>query len=154
MKQRSLAVIAKIRELFPGRKISRVINTHAHFDHAGGLRTFVAEGVTVVTHARNAAYYGAAWQQPHTLNPDRAVASKRRRASRRSRRSYCWRDPRRPIELHAIEGSGHNDAFAMVYLPAQKILVEADAWTPTPTGAKPPAMVNPLWINLTPTSSG
>jgi len=36
----------------------------------------------------------------------------------------------------------------MVYLPAQKILVEADAWTPTPAGAKPPAAVNPLWINL------
>jgi len=36
----------------------------------------------------------------------------------------------------------------MVYLPAQKILVEADAWTPTPAGAKPPATVNPLWINL------
>ena len=26
--------------------------------------------------------------------------------------------------------------------------MEADAWTPTPPGAKPPAVVNPLWINL------
>jgi hypothetical protein len=57
-------------------------------------------------------------------------------------------DADRPIEIHTIEGSGHNDAFAMVYLPAQKILVEADAWTPTAAGAKPPAVVNPLWINL------
>src|SRR6185295_16151876 len=29
---RSLAVIAKIHELFPGRKIASVINTHTHFD--------------------------------------------------------------------------------------------------------------------------
>jgi len=57
-------------------------------------------------------------------------------------------DADRPIEIHAIAGSGHNDAFAMVYLPKQRILVEADAWTPTPPGAKPPAVVNPLWVNL------
>ena len=57
-------------------------------------------------------------------------------------------DASRPIEIHAIEGSGHNDAFAMVYLPAQKILIEADAWTPAPSGAKPSATVNPLWTNL------
>ena len=31
---------------------------------------------------------------------------------------------------------------------AQKILIEGDAWTPTPPGSKPPAVVNPLWINL------
>ena len=30
----------------------------------------------------------------------------------------------------------------------QKLLVEGDAWTPTPPGAKPPAVVNPLWLNL------
>jgi hypothetical protein len=53
-----------------------------------------------------------------------------------------------PIEIHSIEGSGHNDAFALVYLPAEKILIEADAWTPTPPGVTPPATVNPLWINL------
>ena len=52
------------------------------------------------------------------------------------------------MEVHAIAGSGHNDAFAMAYLPRQRLLVEADAWTPTPPGAKPPAVVNPLWINL------
>ena len=50
--------------------------------------------------------------------------------------------------MHAIQGSGHNDAFAMVYLPKDRVLVEADAWTPTAPGATPPAVVNPLWINL------
>ena len=145
---RSLAVIAKVHELFPGRKISCVINTHAHFDHAGGLRAFVAEGVKVVTHERNAAYYTRAWKQPRTLNPDALSASKRKPQFETFTVKYAIDDGDRPIEIHAIEGSGHNDAFAMVYLPAQKILVEADAWTPTLTGAKPPAIINPLWINL------
>jgi hypothetical protein len=56
-------------------------------------------------------------------------------------------DDVQPIEIHTIKGSGHNDAFLMVYLPRYRILVEADAWTPAPAGAAPP-VVNPYWINL------
>jgi len=145
---RSLAVIAKIHELFPGRKIASVINTHTHFDHAGGLRTFVAQGVKVITQERNAAYFARAWKQPRTLNPDALSASKRKPQFETFTVKHVIGDADRPIEIHAIEGSGHNDAFAMIYLPRQKILVEADAWTPTAAGAKPPATVNPLWINL------
>jgi glyoxylase-like metal-dependent hydrolase (beta-lactamase superfamily II) len=146
--ERSLAVIARIHERFPKRRILRVINTHAHFDHAGGLRTYVAEGVTVVTHERNAAYYAAAWRQPRTLNPDRLAKTKRKPRFETFTTKLVLEDASRPIEIHAIEGSGHNDAFAMVYLPAEKILIEGDAWTPTPPGSRPPAVVNPLWINL------
>jgi glyoxylase-like metal-dependent hydrolase (beta-lactamase superfamily II) len=146
--ERSLAVITKVRELFPRRKIQRVINTHVHFDHAGGLRTFVHEGAAVITHERNAAYLARAWQAPRTLNPDLLAKSKRKPRFETFTSKLTLADPARPIEIHAIEGSGHNDAFAMAWLPAQKILVEADAWTPTPPGAAPPVVVNPLWINL------
>src|SRR5215470_19378161 len=47
---RSLAVNAEIAKLVPNKPLRYVINTHAHYDHAGGLRTYVAQGVTVVTH--------------------------------------------------------------------------------------------------------
>ena len=146
--ERSLAVIAKVRQVFPGRQIQRVINTHAHFDHSGGLRTYVAEGAIVVTHERNAAYYAKAWQQPRTLNPDRLAKAPRQPRFETFTTKLVLDDAEHPIEIHGIEGSGHNDAFAMVYLPAQKILIEADAWTPTAPNAKPSAVVNPLWVNL------
>jgi glyoxylase-like metal-dependent hydrolase (beta-lactamase superfamily II) len=146
--QRSDAVMAAVRERFPGRRITAVINTHTHFDHAGGLRAYVAAGVPVVTHARNAAYYQRAWAAPRTLNPDRLAESRRKPKFRPFTGSLLLDDPLRPIGLHEIVGSGHNDAFVMVYLPKEKLLVEADAWTPTPPGANPPAVVNPLWLNL------
>jgi hypothetical protein len=56
-------------------------------------------------------------------------------------------DGQRTIEIDAIQGNGHNDAFAMVYLPAEKILVEVDAYTPAPD-APPPATPNPFSVNL------
>jgi NADPH:quinone reductase-like Zn-dependent oxidoreductase/glyoxylase-like metal-dependent hydrolase (beta-lactamase superfamily II) len=146
--ERAAAVIARARELFPAKRISAVINTHAHFDHAGGLRTFVDAGIPVITLARNARYYARAWAAPRTLNPDRLSRSGRKPVLRTFEDKLVLADARHPLEVHAIRGSGHNDAFAMVYLPADRLLVEADAWTPTPPGAKPPAVVNPLWRNL------
>jgi glyoxylase-like metal-dependent hydrolase (beta-lactamase superfamily II) len=146
--ERSLAVLAEIRSRFGARKILGVISTHAHCDHAGGLRTYVAEGIPVITQERNAAYYQTAWQQPRTLNPDRLARSARTARFETFADKWLLDDAERPVELHAIVGSGHNDVFAMVYLPKQRLLVEADAWTPTPPGAQPPAVINPLWLNL------
>src|SRR4029453_11563390 len=57
-------------------------------------------------------------------------------------------DGRRTIEVHQIAGGGHNDAFAMVYLPAEKILVEVDAYAPPAANAPPPAAPNPFAVNL------
>lgn len=146
--ERSLAVLAKIAATVPGKKVKRVINTHTHFDHAGGLRTYADVGAAVVTHARNAAYYSRAWSGPRTLNPDRLATSKRRPRFATFTDKLVLADAVQPIEVHAIVGSGHNDAFAMVWLPAEKILVEADAFTPPPVGAKPGTPPNPLWVNL------
>lgn len=146
--QRSDAVIAKVGERFPGRRVTAVINTHAHFDHAGGLRTYVAAGIPVITQARNAAWYRHAWAAPRRLNPDRLAEAHRKPVFRPFTGELLLDDPLHPIEIHEIVGSGHNDAFAMVYLPKDRLLVEADAWTPAPPGARPPAVVSPLWLNL------
>jgi glyoxylase-like metal-dependent hydrolase (beta-lactamase superfamily II) len=145
--ERSLAILGEIRQRFGARKILGVVNTHVHFDHASGLRTFVAEGVPVITHEANATYYAEAWAQPRTLNPDRLAKSKRRASFRTFTDKLVLDDATRPVEIHAIQGSGHNDAFAMAWLPTEKILVEADAYTPMAT-SKLPAVVNPLWRNL------
>src|SRR5205807_4548993 len=39
---RSMAVIAESKKLAPNKPIKYLINTHHHFDHSGGLRTYVA----------------------------------------------------------------------------------------------------------------
>ena len=56
---RALAVIAEAKRLIPNKPIRYLINTHSHFDHAGGLRAFVAE-VDDSTHESNKAYLESA----------------------------------------------------------------------------------------------
>jgi hypothetical protein len=36
----------------------------------------------------------------------------------------------------------------MVYLPAERILIQVDAYAPLPQNAPPPAAVNPFTVNL------
>ena len=141
---RSLAVIAKAKETIPNKPIRYLINTHAHFDHSGGLRTYVDEGATIVTHQMNQAYYEQAWAAPRTINPDRLAQSKKPPMFQTFTDKLVLTDGKRSIEVHQIAGGGHNDAFAMVYLPAEKILSEGDAFTPLAANAPPPRVGEPV----------
>lgn len=145
---RSLALIEKVQEIIPGKPIKYLVNSHFHFDHAGGLRTFVDAGSTIVTHKLNGAYYKKAWAAPHGINPDRLASSKKAAKFETFGAQHVLSDGARRIELHALDGSGHNDGFALIYLPAEKILIEADAFTPSAAGAPLPASPNPYSVNL------
>src|SRR5208282_5946773 len=68
--EHSLRLAAKIKELVPSKPLKYVVNTHVHFDHSGGLRTFAAQGVTIVTQDLSKAYYEKVWANPHTIKPD------------------------------------------------------------------------------------
>lgn len=146
--ERSLAVIAKVKETIPNKPIKFLVNTHAHFDHSGGLRTYVDAGATIVTHQTNQAYYQKIWATPHNLNPDRLTASKKTAQFETFKAKHVLSDGNRKIEIYPVEGNSHNDAFALVYLPAEKILIEADAYTPLAPGATPPTSLNPYSQNL------
>lgn len=145
---RSVAVIAKVKETIPNKPIRYLINSHHHFDHSGGLRTYVDEGATIVTHQLNTPYYQQAWASAHSLNPDRLAQSKKAATFEGVGDKHVLTDGKRSIEIHHIAGSGHNDGFVMVYLPAEKILIQVDAWAPLAAGAPPPAVPSPFAVNL------
>ena len=145
---RSTAVIAKVKETIPNKPIRYLINTHQHFDHSGGLRTYVDEGATIVTHALNKPFYEQAWAAPRTINPDKLARSNKTATFETFTDKHVLTDGKRTIEVHQIAGSGHNDAFAMIYLPTEKILIEVDAYAPPAGNAPPPATPNPFAVNL------
>jgi glyoxylase-like metal-dependent hydrolase (beta-lactamase superfamily II) len=127
---RALAVIAKARELVPGKPLTQVVNSHYHFDHSGGLRAAVSEGLTVITHEGNAAFYREAMARPHTIVPD-ALAKNPRPLTIETvgAEGRELTDGRMRINLFPIV-SGHNEAMLGAYFPAQRLLVAADVYTP------------------------
>src|SRR5204863_3341089 len=70
--QRNLAVIDEIVKLIPNKPIRFLVNTHQHFDHIGGLRTYMHIGATIITHQKNINFYtrDVLNYVPRTLEPD------------------------------------------------------------------------------------
>jgi glyoxylase-like metal-dependent hydrolase (beta-lactamase superfamily II) len=150
---RSLAVIKEIRKSVGKKPIRYIINTHHHFDHSGGLRTYVEEGATVVTQDINKAFYEKVLSPtaPRTLNPD-SLALEKKKVPTLTIETVADKkvlmDKVRTLELYLIKDSPHNDGILMAYLPAEKILVEVDVYTPPAANAPPATSVSPSTTNL------
>ncbi len=147
--QRAEAIIAESKKLIPNKPIKYVVNTHHHFDHAGGLRAFVAEGATVVTHQMNKPYFEKVWKNSHHLAPDKLSLQPKKPVFLTMTEKLVLTDGSHIIELHHLQNFGHNDGMIVAYLPKEKILLEADGFNPP---AQPltqsPASISPYTSSL------
>jgi glyoxylase-like metal-dependent hydrolase (beta-lactamase superfamily II) len=134
---RALAVIAKAKELIAGKPIRYVVAMHHHWDHLGGIRTAIDEGATIVSHRTNKALLERAATAPHTINPDRLSRSNRPLKLQTIDAEGALTDGIRTIKLYTMMNFEHTDDLIMVYLPEEKIIIEADAYTPPQTPTTP-----------------
>jgi glyoxylase-like metal-dependent hydrolase (beta-lactamase superfamily II) len=144
--QRSLAVIAETKKTFPNKPIRYVLNTHNHFDHLGGVRTYVAEGATIVTEDHNRDFYQQVVlaPQPRSLLPDRlsqrpfAPTGPGQRMLQTFTDHHAISDGQQIVEMHHVQGFNHSDNMAIIYLPKEKIVINADMYGPPAAGGNLP----------------
>ena len=127
---RTLAVLETASALVPGKPVTHVINTHHHFDHSGGVRTAVAEGLTVITHAANEAFYRRMAEQPSTIVPDALARAPKPIKIETVDEQRTYEDESMKLELYHVAESRHSGSILMAYLPEQRLLIEADLYTP------------------------
>jgi hypothetical protein len=164
---RSLAVLAETNKLTPGKQVRYVINTHHHMDHIGGLRTYMSQGTTIVTQETNKDYYLdiLLYPAPRTLQPDRFFFFNpmywvsRRPApiqtisgEQRSTANWGASDANHTMQVYKVEDfayetgdpsfrqGNHSEDMLLVYLPKEKILYNADLYSPPAAGAPLPAV--------------
>jgi glyoxylase-like metal-dependent hydrolase (beta-lactamase superfamily II) len=140
--------MAEVAKLVPKKPIRYLVNTHHHFDHSGGLRTYVAAGVTIVTHDVNKTFYEKTFAAPRTLNPDRLQQTRLKPIIETLRDRKELRDATRSLELHHIANNPHNDGIIMAFLPKERLLIAVDVYTAPNPGAAPPATPNPNTVNF------
>lgn len=144
-------VIAEAKRLVPNKPIRYIVNTHFHYDHTTGLRAAVANGITIITHKDNKGLFEEVMGNSHALVPDELQGKSPRP---KVKLEYVgdkkvYTDGEHTIELHRIQGSTHNTAMLIVYLPKQKILLNADEFNvnaQAPTAPVP--MPNGYQVNL------
>ena len=127
---RTLAVIAKAKSLRPDKPLTQVVNTHHHFDHSGGIRAAVSEGLTVITHKGNAAFFQDAATRPHIIVPDALAKASKPLKVETVDEEMELKDSAMTMRLYHVAGNPHSDTMLMAYFPRERILVEVDAFTP------------------------
>jgi len=150
---RALANIAEAHRLVPGKPIKYHVNSHHHSDHSAGLRAFVAEGSTIITHEMNRKFYeDVVLKAPHTLEPD--VLTKTPKPAHfvylKDKDRYVITDGTRSMEIYHVY-NGHANNLLMSYLPKEKLLMITDIFNdfgmPRPNDPTP-GLVSPYYAAL------
>ena len=147
--ERSLAVIDAIAKLAPNKPIRWLISSHPHFDHIGGLRTYLHIGATIVAHAKNVPFLNSDVlnYEPRTVNPDIVSRWPPTEVSEgynyeSVQENYVITDNRRILRVYYVQPLQHVEGMLMAYLPAERIAFQADLFDTheSPRAAQLPAM--------------
>ncbi len=127
---RAVEIIALAKVLFPGKPIGYVLTTHNHFDHASGLRKFVAEGATIVTHRTNVDFFAEVLANPRTLSADAIDTSGLPIDILGVDDFLAIDDGTQRVEFHKLNGSIHADDTLIAFIPSIQTIIEADLLQP------------------------
>lgn len=139
----SKQAIAEIKKLFPGKPIKYLAVTHHHDDHAGGFRTYVAEGVTVLGLPGEKAFFEKVVKSVFTIDPDALTLNPQPlKWESITGGKRVLTDGTTTVELIDIGPGGHTDEMLVAYLPQHKIVFQGDL-------VNRPANNDPATINAT-----
>ena len=134
----SLQAIEQIKKTIPGKPIKYVAVTHHHDDHAGGVRTYMAEGATLIVAPGEQTFF-------------KKVST----ASFKAEADSLTRNPREPnfeplqngkrilsdgtttVEIYDIGKGPHAEEMLVAYFPAQKLIYQGDLLNRPPNGDYP-----------------
>ncbi len=143
------ATISKTREMFPNKPIKYIVVTHHHDDHSGGLRTYIAEGATIVTTPANQRYFETMAASEFTINRDDQTQNKRKPLFNFVRNSKSlFDDGQQVVEIIDIGPSPHAKEMLIAYLPKSKLVFQGDLVNVPNIGKYLPTTVNATTIHF------
>jgi glyoxylase-like metal-dependent hydrolase (beta-lactamase superfamily II) len=134
--------IEMAKKKYPGKPIRYLILTHHHVDHVSGMRTYAAEGATIVVGKGDGDYFRKVLARPETLNrfaPKMAFNAKVIEVDGK----WSVNDGGREVDAYAIENP-HAAGYDMVYVPDASLGIISDLYVPgapVPSNAMVAALV-------------
>jgi glyoxylase-like metal-dependent hydrolase (beta-lactamase superfamily II) len=120
------SVLDAVRRTVPGKPVRYVAFSHHHDDHGGGLRPYIAQGVTIVTTPRTRQFVEKIASAKHVMRPDALSASPRAPAIETFARKRVFTDGDMTVELHDIGPTSHVNEIVLAYLPKERLVFQGD----------------------------
>ena len=121
-------MIQASKKRYPGKPIKYLIQSHHHWDHASGARTYVAEGATVVVGKGGKAHFARMFAAPGTALNDRLYRQPRKASIIEVDGKHVIKDGKREVHAYLIE-SEHATATLLSYVPDAKVGFIVDIWS-------------------------
>ncbi|MDT4897517.1 MAG: hypothetical protein QOH25_2594 [Acidobacteriota bacterium] len=121
----SQAAIAEIKKVAPDKPIRYLVSTHFHFDHLSGVRSYIAEGTSIITTPTAKAIIEQAAGRTHLMRPDALSRAPKAPVIETLSDKRVFEDGAHRIELYKIS-SPHVSEIIIAYLPKEKLLFEGD----------------------------
>src|SRR3954453_3615777 len=123
-------VIDAAKAKYPGKPVKFLVLTHHHMDHTGGMRTYVAEGATVVVPQGSRAVFAKDARSPHTVAPDAQQKAGNKAAKIvEVKDTMAMRDDRVEIKLMNIPNP-HVDGMIIAHVVGPNIVYVTDLISP------------------------
>lgn len=108
------------------KPITYAVASHFHSDHLAGVRTFVAEGITILTTPDAVETIERALASRRTLHPDALARRPRRATLEPVKTPRVFDDGTQRLELYDLGPAPHVDHILAAYFPRQRLLHVAD----------------------------
>jgi len=134
----SKSTIDAAKAKYPGKPIKYLILTHHHMDHTGGMRTYAAEGATIIVPSPDKAYFEKDLKTTHTVVPDALTKTPKNVEVVEVKDQMTLKDADgQEIKLYRIDNP-HVDGMLLGHVVKDNVVWVTDLWSPTPTAAKNP----------------
>jgi len=120
------AIIDKARTVVPSKPLTEVIISHHHFDHTGGLRTAVAEGLTIISQRGNEAIFREMTSRPAKLFPDELGKNPKPLKFKPVDDKLVLKDNSMEVVIYRVIANNHMPLGVMAYVPRDRLVAEGD----------------------------
>lgn len=125
---------------YPGKPVKYLVLTHHHTDHAGGARTYVAEGATVIVPSPDKTFFEGVFKAPHLVNPDELQKNPKSATIIEVKDQMTLRDDGREIRLYNVVNP-HVEGMLIGQIVSNDIVWVTDLYSPVRDTRRTPAAV-------------